>query len=450
MTSNIRTKNLPHNPGVTGWNAILPEDSSPHILTEHMNADWLIIGGGFAGLSAARRLSQLAPDSRIIVLEAGRIGDGPAGRNSGFMIDLPHVLSSEDYAGDSSDDLLQMTMNRRAIAFALDAADEYGLDSEIISQSGKVNGAATSKGVAHNLAYADHLDNLAETYEILDARHMKELSGSDYYKQGLYTPGTTMLHPAAYVRGLRDGLRHKVSIFENSPVTSMTKTGADWQAKTPEGTITAPQIIMAVNGHAQSFGFFKRRLMHIFLYASMTRALNSDEVRKLGGNPRWGITPSDPVGSTIRRISGRSGDRIIIRNQASYVSSMEVPDRVATAKRKHHERSFAARFERMSGIEMEHSWGGKLCLSLNDVPAFGPIEDGITAACCQNGLGTARGTLSGIVAADLVTGNLQDNHQSLERMLSYPEPRKLPLEPFATIGANLTIKYREWRAGKEV
>ena len=450
MIHKIRTKNLPHNPGVTGWNAILPEDSSPQILTEHMNVDWLIIGGGFAGLSAARRLSQLAPGTRIAVLEAGRIGNGPAGRNSGFMIDLPHVLSSEDYAGDSTEDMIQMTMNRRAITFALDAADEYGLDSEIISQSGKVNGAATSKGVAHNLAYADHLGNLSERYEILDAQHMKELSGSDYYKQGLYTPGTTMLHPAAYVRGLRDGLRNKVSIFENSPVISMTRTGADWQAKTPDGTITAPQIILAVNGHAQSFGFFKRRLMHIFLYASMTRALNSDEVRKLGGKPRWGITPSDPVGSTIRRISGRSGDRIIIRNQASYVSSMEVPDRVATAKRIHHERSFAARFERMSGIEMEHSWGGKLCLSLNDVPAFGQIDDGITAACCQNGLGTARGTLSGIVAADLVTGNLQDNHQSLERMLSYPEPRKLPIEPFATIGATLTIKYREWRAGKEV
>ncbi|MBT6123278.1 MAG: FAD-binding oxidoreductase, partial [Candidatus Puniceispirillum sp.] len=210
------------------------------------------------------------------------------------------------------------------------------------------------------------------------------------------------------------------------------------------------QIILAVNGHAQSFGFFKRRLMHIFLYASMTRALHTEETRKLGGNPRWGITPSDPVGSTIRRISGQSGDRIIVRNQASFVSSMQVPDRVAIAKRTHHERSFAARFEHMSGIEMEHSWGGKLCLSLNDVPAFGAIEDGITAACCQNGLGTARGTLSGIVAADLVTGNLYDNHQSLERMLSYPEPKKLPIEPFATIGATLTIKYREWRAGKEV
>ena len=63
-------------------------------------ADWLIIGGGFAGLFAARRLTQLAGrDERILLLEAGRIGDGPAGRNSGFMIDLPHVLFGVDYAG---------------------------------------------------------------------------------------------------------------------------------------------------------------------------------------------------------------------------------------------------------------------------------------------------------------------------------------------------------------
>ena len=58
-----------------------------------MNADYLIIGGGFAGLSAARRLNQLEPTAKIVVLEACDIGEGPAGRNSGFMIDLPHNLA---------------------------------------------------------------------------------------------------------------------------------------------------------------------------------------------------------------------------------------------------------------------------------------------------------------------------------------------------------------------
>ena len=107
-------------------------------------ADWLIIGGGFAGLSAAPADTAAGRDERILLLEAGRIGDGPAGRNSGFMIDLPHVLSSKDYAGNLDDDRRQLALNRRAIEFALDAGDEYAMDDEIISQSGKINGAATS------------------------------------------------------------------------------------------------------------------------------------------------------------------------------------------------------------------------------------------------------------------------------------------------------------------
>jgi glycine/D-amino acid oxidase-like deaminating enzyme len=239
-------------------------------------------------------------------------------------------------------------------------------------------------------------------------------------------------------------------ICEESPVLELAQNSGIWQAKTPSGCVSAPKIIMATNGHVESFGFFKRRLIHLFLYASMTRPLSPDEVKRLGGDSRWGITPSDPVGSSIRRISGRSGDRILVRNQSTYAASMEVPDRYAAAKQRHHAKSFADRFPDLCDVGMEFSWGGKLCLSLNDVPAFGEIEDGIFSACCQNGLGTARGTMSGMLAADLACGNRHDNHQSLAKMLSLPAPRKLPPEPFATIGAWATLKYREWRAGREL
>ena len=447
----LRARNLPKNPGPAAWNAILPTAEPATVLDHHGHVDWLVIGGGFAGLSAARRLSQLCgSDETIAVIEAGRIGEGPAGRNSGFMIDLPHVLSSEDYAGSMDDDLMQIGMNRRAIAFALDAADEYGFDDEIVAQSGKINAAATAKGAAHNIAYARHLETLGEPCELLDARQMQERCGTSYYQQGLYTPGTVMLHPAAYVRGLASGLSNRVDIYENSPVTEMHRQQNLWKVTTPRGTLSAPKIIMAVNGHIESFGFFKRRLMHVFLYASMTRPLTADQVKRLGGTARWGATPSDPMGSTIRRISGRSGDRIIVRNQSSFVASMEVSEAASNRRRAPHIRSFQNRFPMLGDVEMDYSWAGKLCLSLNDVPAFGEIEDGMISACCQNGLGTARGTLSGIVAADLATGITRDNHQNLERMLAYPEPKKLPPEPFASIGAWATLKYREWRAGSEL
>ena len=85
---------LPKNPGVTGWKEILPNRKVNPKLSDHINADYLIIGGGFAGLSAARRLNQINKEATIVLLEACEIGEGPAGRNSGFMIDLPHNLAS--------------------------------------------------------------------------------------------------------------------------------------------------------------------------------------------------------------------------------------------------------------------------------------------------------------------------------------------------------------------
>ena len=451
MTASIVTRNLPKNPGPAGWNRLLPPAAASQTLNGNVLADWLIVGGGFAGLSAARRLTQLTgKDERILLLEAGRIGDGPAGRNSGFMIDLPHVLSSKGYAGSLNNDRTQLTLNRRAIEFALDAGDEYAMDNEIINQSGKINGAATARGMAANIAYAHHLDRLDENYELLDGEQMQAICGTGYYRHGLFTPGTVMLHPAAYVRGLAEGLSYRVSICEDSPVIQIQQSHGIWEVRTTDGTVSAPRVIMAMNGHIESFGFFKRRLVHLFLYASMTEAMDSDAVARLGGKPDWGVTPSDPIGSTIRRISGRSGDRIILRNQSSYASEMEVPDRLAARKMQHHEKSFAARFAMLDGTRMEFSWGGKLCLSLNDVPAFGEIEDGMFSACCQNGLGTTRGTLSGMLAADLASGNLRDNQHSLETMLAMPPPKKLPPEPLTTIGASLTLAWREWRAGREL
>ncbi|MDO7543575.1 MAG: FAD-dependent oxidoreductase, partial [SAR86 cluster bacterium] len=90
---------LPKNPGKTGWKEILPKRKVNPKLSNHSNVDYLIIGGGFAGLSAARRLNQINKDVKIAILEACEIGEGPAGRNSGFMIDLPHNLASDDYLG---------------------------------------------------------------------------------------------------------------------------------------------------------------------------------------------------------------------------------------------------------------------------------------------------------------------------------------------------------------
>lgn len=442
-----KAKRTPVHQGPAAWSAILPRQPDPVVLEHDISADFALIGGGFAGLSAALRLRQLNPGATIAVLEAGRLAEGASGRNSGFMIDLPHELTSDDYAGHG-DDRTMIALNRTAIGFAREAVETYGIDANFFDPAGKINGAASETADALNQSYAQHLTDLGEPNQRLDAKAMHELTGSRHYVSGLYTPGTVMLQPAGYIRSLGEGLRRNgVGVYENTPVTKFDRDGSGWAVATPRGRVRAGKVILTNNGHLESFGFQQNRLMHVFLYASMTAELSSTELQVLGGQPRWGITPSDPMGTTMRRIdTGQGGNRIITRTCATFEPGMEPSEATLNRTAKVHREKFEERFPRLKGARMEHTWAGHLCLTQNGVSVMKPLDEGLYAACVCNGLGTARSTLTGIAVAELASG-----HESnvTRHFMSETQPTKLPPKPFSTIGANVFLRWKEWRAGKE-
>ena len=446
----IRVQAKPADLGDSGWAGILPPRQAAAPLRQDIDCDFLVVGAGFAGLAAAQRLRQLEPSASIVMLEARQVAAGPAGRNSGFMIDLPHALASGGYAGDDSRDRRYIRMNRAAIAFAAQAAQDYGFAEEAFDPRGKINAAAGAGGSAHNEHYARHLDALGEPFELLDAQAMRDICGSDYYLGGLRTPGTVLIQPALFVRSLADALRAQpqYSLFEDSAVRQLERSGERWRARCAEGSVTASRVILAVNGLIETFGFYRRRLMHINLYASMTRALDADEAAELGGERRWGFTPSDPIGSTVRRIDGSGGTRLVIRNRCTYEPSLALPPRRLQSIAPDHRRTFDARFPMLSRVEMEYCWSGRLCLSRNEVWALGELQPGLISACCQNGLGTTRGTVAGIVAAEMASAR---SGQSLVPDYSpEPLPARLFPEPFMTLGARAVIRCKEMRAGRDL
>ncbi len=451
MADRYTARRLPRDPGPSGWLEIIGEVPAYPQLEDGITADVVVIGAGFTGLSAARRLADNDPSLSVVVLEAGHVAAGPAGRNSGFMIDLPHDLGGDSYVSNIDHDRKQITLNRKAQDFARAMAAEYAMPEEAVDPCGRINGAADRSGQNHNLEYTTHLDKLGESYTILSADDMERITGTPFYAGGLYMPGTIMLQPALYItrlaRGMTTTLANRVSLYERTPALEMQRNGSGWIVQTPKGSVTAGTVIMAVNGHAESFGFYKKRLMHVFTYASMTRELDQDSMNAIGGELKWNITPSDPMGTTIRRINGVGGNRIVVRNRWSFDSSMEVTEgRVKRFARSHRE-SFRKRFPQLEGIDFPYQWAGRLCLSLNSVPAFGMVDTNLVSACCQNGLGTAKGTLAGMASADLVTGHRTDIVREME---SGEDPKKLPPWPISSIGANSVIKFREFKARKEL
>lgn len=449
MQHAINVKKLPTDKGEAAWNAILGPQRGYPTLDKSARYDWVVVGAGFTGLAAARRLTQLVgSEEKIAVLEAGQLAHGPAGRNSGFMLDLPHELTSETYSGGMADDLSKIKLNRAAIQFAKELAQEYEFDKKIFDPCGKITAACTVKGQKHLHSYGKHLDALNEKYDLLSHSYLKEFTGTDFYTQGLYTPGAVMIQPAAFIHQSAAALQGKVDIYENSPVVAMT-LGDTHVLTTPGGKVQAKNVILAVNGHIQSFGFFPRQLLHVFTYASMTRKLTARDINRLGGVSDWGILPADPLGTTVRRISDfqGSGDRIIIRNQATLNQSIVASSGDMKRAQYLQDRSFANRFPMLEGVEMEYRWGGRLCLSLNSVPAFGEVENRVFAAACQNGLGTVKGTLSGMMAAELA---VLKQTPILDDFMRSEAPKKLPPEPFLSVGANATMRWKEWQAGIEL
>ena len=69
------------------WINDLSQRQNIKSLEANEDTDWLIIGAGYTGLSAARKLGQINSNLKIILADAQLAGEGASGRNSGYLVD---------------------------------------------------------------------------------------------------------------------------------------------------------------------------------------------------------------------------------------------------------------------------------------------------------------------------------------------------------------------------
>jgi glycine/D-amino acid oxidase-like deaminating enzyme len=137
---------------------------------------------------------------------------------------------------------------------------------------------------------------------------------------------------------------------------------------------------------------------------------------------------------------------VVVRTRFTFEPGMQVSEAKVGKIAGEQRGSFVARFPDLADLPFEYSWAGRLCLSLNHVPAFGEVEENLFSACCENGLGTVKSTLAGVLAADLATGQ---RSAILEEFGRQAPPKPLPPAPLAFVGINSVIRWQELRAGRE-
>ncbi|MEL6198042.1 MAG: FAD-dependent oxidoreductase, partial [Pseudomonadota bacterium] len=284
----MKIQRLPKDDLSNGWSGMLPPRRPHAALTGERTADWVVLGAGYAGLAAARRLAENRPSETVAIVEAGAVGENASGRNSGFAIDLPHNVGSSLDELDGS--IRFMRLARAAIDALGGAVETHGIACDW-SRDGKYHTAVSPRGVEEVLKpFSKELEALGEPQEWIQGDALVDRLGSRHFTAAVYTPGTVLMNPAALVRGLADSLPGNVTLYEGSPViASEFRNGV--QLTTPQGTLRAPRLILAANGFAEQFGFYTGRFMHLAAHASLTRPLSEAQQQAYGVAKPWGLTP---------------------------------------------------------------------------------------------------------------------------------------------------------------
>lgn len=433
----MKINRLPLDDKTNGWSAILaPRKPKPELVGD-VTADWVVLGAGFAGLAAARRLAKNCPDQQIAVIEAGTAGENASGRNSGFAVDLPHNVGASLDELDGSHRFMRLA--KMAVADLDDAIKANAIDCDW-SRDGKYHTAVSPRGVKEVLEpFAKELEALGEPYEWFEKPNIVQAIGSEHFTAAIYTPGGALLNPAALTQGLADALPCNVALYENSPVLEATlENGGHF--KTAQGSLRGAKLIMAANGFSQQFGYYRNRLLHLVAHCSMTRKLTEDEQEIYGVEKPWGITPANAfVGITMRYTNDH---RFIIRHGLNYCPSQRIPASEIAAVKRRHKVLFDQRFPMLPNVDIEHTWSGFVCVSRNSAPGFGLLAPNVWSAVCQNAMGVTKGTFSGVLVADLACGL---ENPLIADMQSLGHPSLLPPRPFLDIGARARLAWERWR-----
>jgi glycine/D-amino acid oxidase-like deaminating enzyme len=424
------------------WINDLNTRANTKTLQSNEDCEWLIIGAGYTGLSAARKIGQLYPNQKIILVDAQLAGEGASSRNSGYLVDT--TLND----GFTSNKELENYKKKADIySLGIDVVkkfiNEYQVDCDW-NESGKYFASSKLEDKKILTNFSNTLSQLGFEHNLLTDNELSKKLGTNFYNIGLYTKGGILLHPGKLVRAMIDVLPNNVYLYENSYLLKWSKNKDIISCDFKNGKINTKKIIFSTNGFLKSLGIKSNYNFPITLTASMTRSLTDEEFKFIGEPKEWGVLPVRPMGATIRMTKDR---RILIRNTAEMHNPFKMSKTELDKRSINQKIGIKKRFPQLPGDIIESSWSGIVSRTRNSSQIFEKIDNNIFAAGCYNGSGIGVGTLFGEQIA-MKASNLYT--KEIETIEARNKPTWLPPQPFLNLGIKTRLIYERFRAKTEI
>ncbi|KLN57602.1 NAD(P)/FAD-dependent oxidoreductase [Variovorax paradoxus] len=389
------------------WAATAAPAPATTPLDTDTQADVIVVGAGYCGLSTALHLAERGV--RVVVLEAKEIGFGGSGRNGGQVIPgLKHDPSEllRMFGPEEGQRLVDFAKGTADAVF--DLIDKHGMDVPRTRQ-GWIQGAHTP--AALQLAERRTHDWQAQGVAArqLDRHETARLLGTDKYFGGWLDPRGGGVQPLSYARELaRVAQAAGVVIHTGTPVTQLTQANGKWQAATARGPrVTAERVVMCTNGYTDGlWPGLRKTIINANSFQIATEPL-PEAIRKT-------VLPEGHVSSDARNLLlyyrlDHAG-RLLMGGRGTF----REPDAGQPGDWSHLEHVVAKLFPQAAGVPIAYRWCGHVAITRDYLPHLHEPAPGLLIDIGCQGRGVGLQTRMG---------------QALARYVATGDKKALPVQP---------------------
>jgi gamma-glutamylputrescine oxidase len=391
--------------GVSGWLRDLPPAPAYPPLAGPTEARVVVVGAGVAGLALAHQLTRLVPPDELLVLDAGRAGDGASGRSTGIVgpgVGGPITGLVKKYGADVARAMFGASLD--GIAAMRRLVKSLPDDCELTNTYQLV--AANSPGHTERLAtQAKALRDLGFDVPYLDRGQVALRLGTDRYRGAVLYPDIATVNPWRLCQVLRSALVSAgVRVAEGTPVS--TVDGGDPVTLTAGGhRVRARTVVLATDGFTRSTGLHKRAIAAVRTHVIATAPLPEALLARIGWDGDGALIDSRSFFNYFRLTAGRrlffGGGPAIPEERASAGKVAAIRTRIL--------RELVDVFPSLADVAVTDFWSGVTGSTFDRVPIVGPVPQrpGVWFAGAWCGHGLAMSALTAEMLAPCLAGQEQ-------------------------------------------
>ena len=417
------------------WLEEAPELEPEPPLEGELEVDFLVAGGGYTGLWTALTLRQLEPSARVGVIEAGLCGEGPSGRNGGFLHGFwPSLARARRAFGDGG--ALAVAEAGTAILPGIrEFSERRGADVWLREAPMlEVSAAPAQDATIDEAVEAARELGVEEEAVPLTGDEVRARCASPRFRRGVLFRDCATVQPARLARALRSAaLAAGVTLHENTPMERLRR-GPTNLVETPRGRIRAREVVVAINAAAAGWRPLARRLTAFGSYVVLTEPV-PELLERIG----WTGGESIVDGRMFLHYFRTTNDGRVLMGSGSgpigfggRIDERFMADGPSLARA---EAGLRYLLPELNEARVARAWGGPIDVSADHFPFFGTVPGRrVHYGAGYSGNGVGPSWLGGQILARLALG-IEDELTALP--LVNRRVRPLPPEPIKRLGGGL-------------